>query len=155
MAQDAKFQPKSKAWLCRDSDLTNQKQQLQSVGDTDPRVTFGEILDVTCNQKHGAIPRRGPNHRIRQFDPMPPAQVNRARGDPLVQADDLKAAQKIPRRRLEIGRRPDHHLHPGDDADRFVGMERKLGPGFGNGVQIVDQNIRVEQRLHHSLRAFP
>ena len=47
-----------------------------------------------------------------------------------------------------------HDFHPGDDADRPFLMTRHLLPSFGHAVEEVDEDVRIEQGLYHSLRAF-
>ena len=45
-----------------------------------------------------------------------------------------------------------HDLHPGDDADGMDVVPRQLPLGLREAAEVVDEDVRVEERLHHSLR---
>ena len=66
----------------------------------------------------------------------------------------IETAQKATRRSFEIVIGADHDFHPSDDTDRFFRVALQLSASFGNRIQVVDQDVGVEQRLHHSLRTF-
>jgi hypothetical protein len=89
-----------------------------------------------------------------QLDPVIATKADSALGNRFVDRDDLEVAQEASRRHLEIGAGADHDLHPCDDADRLLLVSLKLGTRLGHGVEVVDQDVGVEQRLHHSRRTF-
>jgi hypothetical protein len=89
-----------------------------------------------------------------KFDPMAPTKADGALRNLFVDTYDIEATQKAPRRSFERVAGANHDLHPCDDADRLRRIALKLGAGFGDGVEVIDQNVGVEQRLHHSLRTF-
>jgi hypothetical protein len=94
------------------------------------------------------------DHRIGQFCPVTPMKLHGALGNLLIDCDHLEAAQKIACRCFELCIDADHHLHPGDDAHRLFGVALQLGACLRNSIEIVDQDVGVEQRLHHSPRTF-
>ena len=113
-----------------------------------------EILGIARNEKQGMRLCRCPDYGIGQFDPMLPTKADGTVRNSFVYNDNIETAQKAPCRKFEIVACADHDLHPGDDANCFLGVTLKLGTGGGNGIEVIDQNIGIEQRLHHSLRTF-
>ena len=71
-----------------------------------------------------------------------------------IHCDDIETAEKAARPGFEIVIGADHDFHPRDDTDRFFRVALQLRASFGNRIEIVDQDVGVEQRLHHSLRTF-
>jgi len=95
-----------------------------------------------------------PDHGIWQFDPMASTKANSAFRNLFIDCDDIEAVQKAARRRFKILIGANHDLHPRNDADCFFSVALKFCAGFGNGIEVVDENVGVEQCLHHSRRTF-
>jgi len=115
-------------------------------------VLLPEILCVPRHQRHVQPIRAGEDDRVGQFDPPRAAQGDGGLGDRLVDLHADEALQEGPRRGLRRGRCADHHLHPGDRADRRPPFGGDRRPRFGDAVQAVDQDAGVEDRAHHSAR---
>ena len=81
-------------------------------------------------------------------------QCHCAVGDLVVQSDDFEAFEKAPGRLDQIVVRPNHHLDPGDDTDRPAFEALDFLAGLGDGVQMVDEDIGVEECAYHSRRTF-
>jgi hypothetical protein len=75
-------------------------------------------------------------------------------GHPLIQLDQHKSVEEVPGAMHGRHRRSRHDLHPSDDADGFVALAVRLVASRGYATQKIDKNVSVQERLHHSVRAF-
>src|SRR5258708_1126673 len=126
----------------------------QAVRRPDARIVDRKILCVARDEKHGVRLCRCPDHSVGQFHPMAATKTDGAFRDYFIDCHDIETAQKATRRSFEIVTGADHDFHPRDDTDRFFRVTLQLNASFGNRVQVVDQDVSVEHRLHHSLRTF-
>src|ERR1700675_2294024 len=113
-----------------------------------------ENLGVWRGEEHRVRLCRCPDDRIGEFDPMAATKTDGALRNRFVDGDNIKAVQKMARRGFEIAIGSNHYLHPGDDADRLLGVALKFGVRLGNSIEVVDQDVGVEQRLNLSLSSF-
>ena len=118
------------------------------------RIIRRNPLDVPRDQQHRLHLSRRPHNRVRQLQPVLPPQCDRPLSHRLVQPDQSEPIEELPRAPLRQHRSPRHHLHPGDHADGLVLVSVQFVARRGNPAQEIDQDVGVEQRLHHSARAF-
>src|SRR5690348_7662096 len=85
---------------------------------------------------------------------MRATQGDGAFGDLPVDLDDGEPVEEGARAVLQGGWCADQHLHPSDNADRLVLMPAKFRARLRDTAEVVDQDVGIEQRLHHSARTF-
>jgi hypothetical protein len=76
-----------------------------------------------------------------------------ARSATVLSISTIVKREKAPRREFDLGSCADQHLHPGDDADGGLLVAQQLVPRELDTPEIVDQDVGVEERPHHSRRA--
>ena len=133
---------------------TGQAPSLQGVGFAYSRIARWKVLGIAGHKQVAGGLRRGPDHRVREFDAMGSPQSRRTVGDLIIQRYDPEALEEKAGRLDQISVSPHHHLHPGDDADGPVLEALDFRAGLGDGVQVIDEDIGVKQRAYHSRRTF-
>ena len=98
--------------------------------------------------------RRCPDNCVGQFDVMVAAKAHGTLCNLSIDLNDIETAQKAARRNFDIAGSANHHLHPRDDTDGFLRVALKFSASLGDGIEVVDENVSVEQRFHHSPRTF-
>jgi hypothetical protein len=92
------------------------------------------------------------DNSVGQFDFLGLTYLNGKFCDSIGDMSQNEARQKFTHVVLISGARSDQHLHPGKNADTLVRVARQFAAGFAYSFEVVDQNVRVEQGPHHSLR---
>jgi Ohr subfamily peroxiredoxin len=124
------------------------------VGHSDPRVARRKVLAVPGDEQRSFHLPRCPDYRIRQLDPTLATDRDRALGNPQAQVEDLEPVEEVARPRLQLRRGSDQHFGPADDADPAIGETAKLFFGRSHAQQVVNQDVRIENRFQpgHSAR---
>jgi len=113
-----------------------------------------KVSGIARDKKHGMHLRRSPDHRMGQFDAVAATESDCTLRNPLIDCQYIESIQESSRCHFDIAAGANHNLHPGDDADGLVRIVLQFGAGFRNSIEIIDENIGIEERLHHSRRTF-
>lgn len=124
----------------------------EPVGDPDAGILGVEVLGIARDQQGSARGGRGPDDGVGQPYAILTPQLHGPLRHRLIQCDALEAVQEETSLVPSFRRGADHHLHPGHDADGAVVVKIQLPPGLFDAVQVIDQDVGVEDRLHHSRR---
>ena len=108
------------------------------------------------------MPRRGPDEGIRNTNPRDLPDARSVAGNGARDVDDAKVAQEHLDDVALLGvANTCLHFYPGHDADQAVTVSTELRLSSLDALQVVDQDVRVEERLQdqprsrstHSLRS--
>jgi hypothetical protein len=94
--------------------------------------------------------RARPDDRIGKLHLVLLAKGHRPFGNCIVKRDDIQGIQEFSCCRSQMWRHPDEHFHPCHNADAWIFVPFKFLTPFGYGIQIIDDNIRIENGRYRS-----